>query len=101
MRSQTPARSVRAGRGWRRRSSGDQLETIVRSHVTASSRVLDLGCGRGGVVELFWRDVDLAAGLDPDPASLTEHRSQAMPVVRGRGENIPFVDESFDLIVCL
>ena len=85
--------------GWR--SSGDQLETIVRSHVTASSRVLDLGCGRGGVVELFWRDVDLAAGLDPDPASLTEHRSQAMPVVLGRGENIPFVDESFDLIVCL
>jgi len=83
------------------RSSGDQLEAMVRGHVTASSRVLDLGCGRGGVVELFWRDVTLAAGLDPDGPSLTEHRALGMPVVRGVGERLPFVDESFDLIVCL
>jgi SAM-dependent methyltransferase len=85
--------------GWR--SSGDQLEAIVRGHVTPSSQVLDLGCGRGGVVELFWRDVKLAAGLDPDASSLAEHRSQGMPVVRGMGESLPFVDESFDLVVCL
>jgi SAM-dependent methyltransferase len=83
------------------RSSGDQLEAMVRDHVTASSRVLDLGCGRGGVVELFWRDVKLAAGCDPDGPSLTEHRALGMPVVRGVGERLPFVDESFDLIVCL
>jgi len=85
--------------GWR--SSGDQLEAIVRSHVTRHSRVLDLGCGRGGVVEVLWRDVELAAGLDPDSPSLTEHRAQGMPVIRGVGEQMPFVDESFDLIVCL
>jgi len=83
------------------RSSGDQLEAMVRSHITAKSRVLDLGCGRGGVVELFWRDVDLAAGLDPDSPSLSEHRAPGMPVIRGVGERLPFVDESFDLIVCL
>ena len=85
--------------GWK--SSGDQLEAMVRSHVTARSRILDLGCGRGGVVELLWRDVELAAGLDPDSPSLSEHRAQGMPVVRGVGERMPFVDESFDLIVCL
>src|SRR5207247_5038574 len=85
--------------GWR--SSGDQLEAIVRSHVTPSSRVLDLGCGRGGVVELFWREVELAAGLDPDSPSLTDHRAPGMPVIRGVGERLPFIDESFDLIVCL
>ena len=83
------------------RSSGDQLEAIVRSHITASSRVLDLGCGRGGVVELFWREVELAAGVDPDAASLSDHRSRGMPVVRGVGERLPFVSEAFDLIVCL
>ena len=75
--------------GWR--SSGDQLEAIVRSHVTPSSRVLDLGCGRGGVVELFWREVELAAGLDPDSPSLTDHRAPGMPVIRGVGESLPFV----------
>jgi len=85
--------------GWT--SSGDQLEAIVRSHVTPSSRVLDLGCGRGGVVELIWRDVRLAAGLDPDVPSLSEHRAPGMPAVRGVGEHIPFASETFDLVVCV
>jgi ubiquinone/menaquinone biosynthesis C-methylase UbiE len=85
--------------GWR--TSGEELEALVRGHLTERSRILDLGCGRGGLVELLWRDVELAAGLDPDVQSLAEHRSEGMPVIRGRGENLPFVNESFDLIVCL
>jgi SAM-dependent methyltransferase len=85
--------------GWS--SSGDQLEVMVRGHATASSRVLDLGCGRGGVVELLWRDVKLAAGLDPDVPSLSEHRAPGMPTVRGVGEHIPFARETFDLVVCV
>jgi SAM-dependent methyltransferase len=83
------------------RSSGDQVEALVRGYLTPDSRVLDLGCGRGGVVELFWRDVKLAAGLDPDSPSLTEHRAQGMPILRGVGEHLPFAGESFDLVVCL
>ena len=83
------------------RSSGDQLEAIVRRHITPSSHVLDLGCGRGGVVELFWRDVRLAIGLDPDTPSLSEHRAPGMPIIRGLGEHLPFADESLDLIVCV
>jgi SAM-dependent methyltransferase len=85
--------------GWR--SSGDQLEALVRSHLTPQSSVLDLGCGRGGVVELFWRDVKFAVGLDPDSPSITEHRAPGMPILRGVGERLPFARESFDLIVCL
>jgi SAM-dependent methyltransferase len=83
--------------GWE--SSGDQLEAMVRGYVTPDSRVLDLGCGRGGVVELFWRDVKLAAGLDPDVPSLTGHRAQGMPILRGVGEHLPFAAGSFDLVV--
>jgi SAM-dependent methyltransferase len=85
--------------GWQ--SSGDQLEAMVRGYVKPESSVLDLGCGRGGVVELFWRDVKLAAGLDPDVPSLAEHRAPGMPVLRGVGERLPFAGESFDLVVCL
>lgn len=85
--------------GWR--SSGEQLEAMVRNHITRDARVLDLGCGRGGVVELFWRDVRVAAGLDPDPPSLIDHRTKGMPVIRGVGERLPFVDEAFDLVVCV
>ena len=85
--------------GWR--PSGDELEAIVRGHVTRDSRVLDLGCGRGGVAEVVWQDVRLAAGIDPDPRSLAEHRARGMPVVRGIGERLPFAADSFDLVVCV
>ncbi len=83
--------------GWR--TSNEQLEAMVRSYLTPGSSVLDLGCGRGGVVELFWRDVKLAAGLDPDEPSLAERRPRGMPVITGRGEQLPFAPETFDLIV--
>jgi SAM-dependent methyltransferase len=83
--------------GWQ--SSGDQLEALVRGLLTKDSRVLDLGCGRGGLVELIWRDVKLAAGLDPDIPSLSEHRAPGMPVLRGVGEHLPFASDSFDLVV--
>ena len=85
--------------GWS--SSGEQLEALVRTYLTPGARVMDLGCGRGGVVELIWQDVDLAVGLDPDVPSLAEHRAHGLPVIRGRGEHLPFAGESFDLIVCL
>jgi len=83
--------------GWR--SSGEQLEAIVRAYATPETAVLDLGCGRGGVVELFWREVKLAAGLDPDEPSLAERRTRGMQVITGRGEQLPFAPETFDLIV--
>ena len=83
--------------GWQ--SSGDQLEALVRALLTPESRVLDLGCGRGGLVELIWRDVRLAAGLDPDIPSLSEHRAPGMPVLRGVGEHLPFSGNSFDIVV--
>jgi SAM-dependent methyltransferase len=83
--------------GWR--PSGDQLESIVRGYVTRDSNVLDLGCGRGGVAEVIWRDVRLAAGADPDMASLTGHRAKGMPTVRAVAENLPFGSDSFDVVV--
>ena len=83
--------------GWR--PSSDQLEAIVRGYITRDSNVLDLGCGRGGVAEAVWRDVRLAAGIDPDIASLSSHRAAGMPVVRGVAENLPFASDAFDVVV--
>jgi SAM-dependent methyltransferase len=83
--------------GWQ--TSGSQLEAMVRGYVKPESSVLDLGCGRGGVVELIWRDVKLAAGLDPNSPSLTGHRAPGMPILRGVGEHLPFAGDSFDLVV--
>ena len=91
------ARYSRIRPGWR--PSSDQLEAVVRGYITRDSNVLDLGCGRGGVAEAIWREVRLAAGIDPDLASLASHRAAGMPVVRAVGENLPFAADSFDLVV--
>jgi SAM-dependent methyltransferase len=82
-------------------AGGDQLEAIVRAVVAPSSRVLDLGYGRGGLVELLWREVRLAAGVDPDLASLREHRTHGMPVVQALGDRLPFAADSFDVVVSI
>ena len=84
--------------GWQ--PSGDAFEALTRRHLSPDRRVLDLGCGRGGVMELFWRAVRRAVGLDPDLASLREHRA-GFPRVCGLGDGLPFAAGSFDLVVAL
>lgn len=84
--------------GWQ--TSGDEFEALTRRYITPSARVLDLGCGRGGVMELFWRDVRLAVGADPDFVSLAERRAK-MPAVCCRGEALPFGAGAFDLVIGL
>ncbi len=70
--------------GWR--TSGEEFEALTRQHIGPGVRVLDLGCGRGGVMELFWREVKLSVGLDPDHASLVEHRAKHTQEVIARRE---------------
>lgn len=84
--------------GWR--TSGDVIEALVQKHIHPEAYVLDVGSGRGGVMELFWRDVKLTVGLDPDQASLAERR-EPLPAVCGRGETIPAGSAAFDLVVAL
>jgi SAM-dependent methyltransferase len=91
-------RYKRLNPGWR--PSGDHFEALTRQRLRPASRVLDLGCGRGGVMELFWREARLAVGLDPDLASLREHRA-GLPRVCGRGEALPFANQRFDLVIGL
>jgi ubiquinone/menaquinone biosynthesis C-methylase UbiE len=82
------------------RASGDEFEALTRQRLGANSRVLDVGCGRGGVMELLWRQVGSAVGVDPDLASLREHRA-GLPLVCARGEAAPFAGERFDVVLAL
>src|SRR5260221_3207042 len=84
--------------GWR--SSGAEFEGLARQRLELGSRVLDLGCGRGGVMELLWREVRRAVGVDPDLASLREHRAGLL-LVCARGEALPFEKASFDAVIGL
>lgn len=84
--------------GWR--GSGPEFEALTRGLLTPAAHVLDLGCGRGGVMELFWRDVRLSVGLDPDWRSLVENRA-GMPLAGGLGDGLPFPARTFDLVLGL
>lgn len=62
-------------------------------------RVLDLGCGRGGIVEQLPEPLPWIAGIDPDWQSLVAHRLPALPRTAAMSDALPFVAGSFDLVV--
>ncbi|MEZ4595238.1 MAG: class I SAM-dependent methyltransferase, partial [Chloroflexota bacterium] len=47
---------------------------LVRQQLTPEARVLDIGCGRGGLVEQLEHPRENVVGIDPDWLSLREHR---------------------------
>lgn len=81
-------------------TSGEVYESFVRRYIASGCRWLDMGCGRGGIVELLSGQVRLCAGTDLDLVSLREHRSPRTVRVAAPIEVLPFADESFDLATC-
>lgn len=69
------------------------------------ARVLDIGCGDGGVPIAFARRGALAAGLEPGPENLRRARARArehgadVQLVRGVAEDLPFPTASQDLVI--
>lgn len=82
------------------RTSGQVYEALVRQCTTPQTRVLDLGCGRGGVMELLADYVTLPVGVDPDLSSLMEYREPAVRRAVALADALPFPDASFDVVLC-
>ncbi|MGC9467209.1 MAG: class I SAM-dependent methyltransferase [Anaerolineae bacterium] len=61
-------------------------------------RVLDLGCGRGGIVERLG-DTGMWLAIDPDWHSLIAHRRPALPRSCAVSARLPFPTASFDIVV--
>jgi len=84
--------------GWR--PSSHVYQALVAACLTPGARVLDLGCGRGGVMEQLHSQVGFVAGLDPDLRSLREHRAPALALACGLAETLPYAGTAFDLVCC-
>lgn len=82
----------------------EQYADLVRNHLTPNSQVLDLGCGRGGLIEQLIEThgnelLQRTVGLDPDQLSLAEHRLN-LAAATGFSHALPFKAQSFDVVFC-
>ena len=62
-----------------------------------TDKVLDVGCGTGLSTLLFNCP---KFGVDPTLELLQQAKSR-MPVVQGHGEDLPFKDNTFSIVICL
>lgn len=85
------------------RYPGIEAELLRCTSNAVAPRVLEVGCGSGHwLSQLLQRDVP-ATGLDASLGMLAEARVRApgATLVRGRAEQLPFADRSFDCVVCI
>lgn len=67
---------------------------------------LEVGCGGGILTEEIARMGFMTTGIDPSQVSLSSARNHAseqnlkIKYVKGTGENLPFADNSFDVVFC-
>lgn len=87
--------SMGTGEAYRKRA-------LVAAGLRKGMRVLDVATGTGLVLRSATEQCGtdgLAIGLDPSTGMLLEcHRRCTAPLVRGRGEDLPFLGEHFDLV---
>ncbi len=74
---------------------------ISRVKPGRENRILDAGCGVGGLFRTLARHGTLY-GVDCSPIALSyaRRRSEAKQVVEGSVEHLPFPNKTFDLVVC-
>lgn len=82
--------------GWR--PATEIYAALVEARLGPEARVLDLGCGRGGLVEQIDHPLCQIAGVDPDVASLRAHRLPVLPRAAALSDALPFPAEAFDVV---
>ncbi len=90
-----------------------QTVDFARLQITPSTRLLDLGCGEGrhSLYAHFFTEAEWVVAVDINVSNLVTTRSklteftpppttQNCVVLAADGEQLPFADNSFDVIVC-
>lgn len=82
------------------RPATEVYESLLRACLRPDSWVVDVGCGRGGVLEQLGEAAAHPIGLDPDLGSLREHRVRDLPRAAAFSDALPLCAGSVDLVAC-
>ena len=79
----------------------DRLYDVLSKHINNDVRVLDIGCAMGGFLDyLHAKDFKNLFGIDPTPKYVNYAKPKGNYTIKlGSAESMPFVDNSFDLLV--
>lgn len=76
------------------------IESILAAHpISSSGRALDFGCGTGLLTDSLQRFAVRSFGVDVSIASLKRSSAQESHLALFDGQDLPFQDNSFDLVV--
>jgi SAM-dependent methyltransferase len=76
------------------------LEGIIQKSEIRNPKILDVGCGTGGNLEMLAK-FGAAEGVDVSDDALEFCKSKGLKVHKGLAESLPFADESFDVVTAL
>jgi SAM-dependent methyltransferase len=82
--------------GWR--PATERFAAHVRAGLGPAARLLDLGCGRGGLVEQLDFPAARIVGIDPDFDSLRQHRLPRLPRAAALSGRLPLAAATFDVV---
>lgn len=76
------------------------VHRLVLGEVKKASRILDAGCGTGGLTEKLAKS-GFTVGIDISDIALGLKPHLQAKYINGSINNLPFADNSFDLIICI
>jgi SAM-dependent methyltransferase len=76
------------------------LEQIIQKTKFQNPKILDVGCGTGGNLEMLAK-FGAAEGVDVSDDALEFCRKKGLKTHKGLAERLPFADESFDVVTAL
>lgn len=76
------------------------LGRLIEQGKFQNPRILDVGCGTGGNLEML-KNFGAAEGVDVSDDALEFCQSKGLTVHKGLAEEMPFADETFDIVTAL
>lgn len=75
----------------------DRIKTIIHLIPNDADSLLEVGCGEGIIINSLKNKYEKICGIDISNEALKHVKT---PKIQGRIENIPFPDNSFDIVLC-